>query len=107
MVYGATSPASNNYAIGVNLVRGSTSIFIGNSRGSASRVTMGQINQSNQLSQIGISYLDSPSTTSAVTYKLQMASESGNTATFGGTSPSSSSNYFNIPGSIILMEIGA
>ena len=49
----------------------------------------------------GISYLDSPATTSATTYKLQAAM---NNATSSGTT------YFQLnstPSSIILMEIGA
>ena len=39
LVNGATSPANNNYSIAVNLVRGSTSIFLANSRSSATRAS--------------------------------------------------------------------
>ena len=107
MVNGSTSPSSNNYSIGINLVRGSTSIFIANSRSSATRTSDWGLCQSNQNNSVNIVYLDSPSTTGATTYKIQMASEQGNTALFGGSYSSGSASNGSVPGSIILMEIGA
>jgi hypothetical protein len=107
MVNGSTSPSSNNYSIGINLVRGSTSIFIANSRSSATRTSDWGLCQSNQNNSVNIVYLDSPSTTGATTYKIQMASEQGNTALFGGSYSSGGASNGSVPGSIILMEIGA
>ena len=107
LVNGATSPANNNYSIAVNLVRGSTSIFLANSRSSATRASDWGLCQANQATSVNIAYLDSPATTSAVTYKLQFSVESGSTALFGGSHSSGGSSNGSVPGSLVLMEIGA
>ncbi len=107
LVNGSTSPANNNYSIGVNLVRGSTSIFVANARGSSTRTSDWGLCQANQNNSVNIAYLDSPSTTSATTYKLQMAVESGSTALFGGSYSDGGVTNGSVPGSIILMEVGA
>jgi hypothetical protein len=65
------------------LVRDSTSIALGDSAGSRDRVTFGtddMITANTNLS-IALTFLDSPSTTSATTYKVQVAQ----TRTAGGT----------------------
>jgi hypothetical protein len=107
LVNGSTSPANNNYSIAVNLVRGSTSIFVANARGSSTRTSDWGLCQANQNNSVNIAYLDSPSTTSATTYKLQMAVESGSTALFGGSYSDGDVTNGSVPGSIILMEVGA
>ena len=105
IVHGATSPANNNYSIAVNLVRGSTSVFVAGSRGSSTRASDGGLCQANQATSVNISFLDSPNTTSATTYKLQMSIENGSTALFGGFNSSGASSNISIPGSITLMEV--
>ena len=61
----------------VKLVRGSTSIYIGDAAGSRQRATYANADDpSNEWAYQGVGiYLDSPNTTSATTYKVQMLSE--------------------------------
>jgi len=73
--------ATNNFGY-IRLARDATPIFIGDSSGSRPRVSAmsfdGNINTG--LSEtLAISHLDSPSTTSSITYKLQLASPDGDT----------------------------
>jgi hypothetical protein len=65
------------------LVRNSTSIALGDSAGSRTQVTFGTDNMidANTNLSISLTFLDSPSTTSATTYKVQVAQ----TRTLGGT----------------------
>ena len=58
------------------LMRGSTHVYFGDARGQAGRVSAGRFGrQQNYTSDhIGIDFLDSPSTTSSVTYKIQVRS---------------------------------
>jgi hypothetical protein len=78
-------------AVDIRLVRGSTAIFthIRNIQTDAIQFHM---------QQNSMTYLDSPSTTSATTYKIQFK---GNTAT------TVFMQYLSNPSSLILMEIGA
>jgi len=58
----------------IRLVRGSTAIGIGDAASSRSRVSGGAARNStsaNNMANNGISFLDSPSSTSATTYKVQ------------------------------------
>jgi len=72
----------NNVSAFVQIVRDSTAIHIGDAAGSRIRATAGTADDpSDQFPyQTSATYLDSPSTTSATTYKIQMRTEgSGNT----------------------------
>jgi hypothetical protein len=92
------SSNATDMGFGARIMRDSTSIYscannLGNFYGYASAGTF-----ENAIS-FSLSYLDSPSTTSATTYKTQgRANFAATTATF---------NFANNPASIILMEIGA
>jgi hypothetical protein len=102
----ATDPA-------VQLVRDSTAIFIGDTAGNRTRATFGTLiaagSVSNNLlvSPANATHLDSPNTTSATTYKLQMR-VSGNTGTVNrnGGDTDVSTNY-RMASSITVMEISA
>ena len=89
----------------LRLVRGSTAIAIGDAAGSGQRATV--FNGA----QAGISpsyqFVDSPNTTSATTYKLQVGGESGKTFYIGAGFGVGSSSYPTTPSTIILMEIAA
>ena len=64
---------SGNFASMYQLVRGSTAISIGDAAGSRTRASTGLLTLSeNETSPQNIQFLDSPATTSATTYKLQM-----------------------------------
>jgi len=79
------------------VLRGATTIFIGNSNEG-----FAEANQASNLRQFyvtdSISYLDSPATTSATTYKVQIRSVGGGSAI---------AQYAGDAASIILLEIGA
>ena len=71
----------NNVSAFLRMVRGSTAIFVGDSAGSRIQATSGNGDDpSNQfVYQMSGVFLDSPSTTSATTYKIQANTEnSGN-----------------------------
>ena len=97
----------------LKIVRDSTSIYIGDTDGSAQRATYGNSDDpSNQWPYQAVgNFLDSPATTSSVTYKVQLLSEPvENTGTVyinrsgeGGTSASG----VRTASSITVMEIAA
>tara|TARA_R100001244_G_scaffold103374_1_gene76885 strand:+ start:53 stop:586 length:534 start_codon:yes stop_codon:yes gene_type:complete len=105
---GMFSNGASGLHCGFNLVRESTSIFIGDARSSSQRVSAGGWNETaDDPGSFSITYLDSPSADSEITYKLQMGSDAaGGTATFGG-SYNGGSSTLAAPGTITLMEIGA
>ena len=65
--------ASDVNHVGVQIVRGSTAIFVGDARGTRMQAT-GVVNTGlvGQMFHPNTVYLDSPATTSAITYKLQI-----------------------------------
>jgi hypothetical protein len=105
-VTGTFGIGNANYTLAVNLVRGSTSIAIGDARGSSTRCFAGTlIVGTSGAENFSVCFLDSPATTSATTYKVQLAVESGSTATLGGSSASGGAFNVSTPSIITLMEI--
>jgi hypothetical protein len=105
-VTGTFGVGNSNYPTAVNLVRGSTSIAIGDARGSSARCFAGsQIAGTSGGENFSITFLDSPATTSATTYKVQLAVETGSTALIGGSFTSGLAFNFSTPSIITLMEI--
>jgi hypothetical protein len=110
-----TSSVSNNTQDTfqfVKLVRGSTDIALGNAAGSATRCWIDGSQQnagSTNVWQKGLAgtFLDSPSTTSATTYKLQVIVTRAGTAYFGQTAETSDANRSATSSSLTLMEIAA
>lgn len=101
--------AANTDAAGCNLMRNGSSIWIGDAAGSRMRNSMNVYNSDNDNTMaITINYVDSPSTTSAITYAIGLLSSNNQTVGFNrsindgdiSTNPRSAS-------SIIAMEIGA
>jgi hypothetical protein len=93
---------SNGMGSGINLVRGSTTIY-----SSATKTTAGYIaipggqNEVNLMTMTPLNYLDTPSTTSSTTYKTQIAAlVTSNSATATAQLDSNTST-------MILMEVGA
>jgi len=100
LVYVTASNSSTN-SVQLNLVRASTTIFQPASSGSGGSTTFAGTNQaSNDSVNASFVYLDSPSTASSVTYKLQCRTNGG-TLYFGRRGD----NVYTWPGSLILMEI--
>ena len=93
------------------LLRGATSIGLGTGA-SGSRVntfiSSGYIDGVASFKSGSNSYLDSPATTSATTYKIQIASSNSNAFYINRQSESANEDYVQFPSSsITLMEIGA
>ena len=69
---------ADNSSFKAKLVRGSTDVAVGDSAGSRARATVqGQFSNSFNAGSFHMSALDSPSTTSATTYKVQFGGNGG------------------------------
>jgi hypothetical protein len=103
------SAGGNDCRQGYRLVRDATAISVGNSDGSRPQTTVGSSNGLSGNDQINASFnfLDSPSTTSSITYKVQFSSESAGFAINGtyGNSNASSIENARATSTITLMEI--
>jgi hypothetical protein len=99
------------YSAGVRLLRGSTSIYIGDASGSRIRASGWVWNgpSSYNMYVLSGSFLDSPATTSSTTYKLQAASGySGQTLSINRDPINADADYTGlVPSQITLMEIAA
>jgi hypothetical protein len=105
---------SSNQAVGsivTRLVRGSTAISIGDSAGSRVQGSSDQtVADSNHQSNMNIKFLDSPATTSATTYKIQIRGDgTGNHQVSINRSQADGDNANNTrtASSITVMEIAA
>ncbi len=105
-----------DYGASQKLLRDSTAIYIGDTNGSRPRVSnwttyyAGSGTYGYTLASQIICYLDSPATTSATTYKLQMASYAGGNVAYVNRSYrwQDSTEYDGAtPSSFTLMEISA
>jgi len=106
---GGAADGTGLFGYGV-VLRGATQIAIGASRGSAQRCSIDlhprYSGAKDYATTISFSHLDSPATTSATTYKLQIKSTGGNIGV-GGSYSTSDGNRSNLPTVITLTEIGA
>ena len=91
------------------LVRGSTAINIGDASGSVNRATFSAVftGSSSQTEQVSSNFLDSPSSTSSLTYKLQLVTEGGTHYINRSAADNTSSTYFSGASNLTLMEVGA
>lgn len=93
-----------------NIVRGSTDIFLGDAAtGHEVTIALNTRTSDNEHVQIpcSIHYLDSPSTTSATTYKVQMKSDGDGGTVVLNSAYDTDSRAGNTGSSIILMEVAA
>ena len=106
-----TNANTQNHTIAFRLMRGATAINVGDAAGSRLRATAASSTVGggdHPLTHSG-TFLDSPATTSSTTYKLQLATESGqttvvnrnNNADTDGTDP----KFSRYASNIILMEV--
>ena len=89
-------------------MRDSTAICVGDAAGSRVRATMGSIyeDQTNDTNSCSQNFLDSPSTTSAVTYKIQTRTQGAGTIYINRSAgDSNSTNSGRFTSSITVMEI--
>lgn len=110
-----TSADQNSSSAAIRLSRDSTAIDIGDAAGSRPRISgifySGDVSTGTQAS-IGVAsnnFLDSPATTSATTYKIQMASSSGPTMYINRSSADRNTSGYDArtASSITVMEIAA
>ena len=94
---------------GLRLVRDSTDVLLADAAGSRTRASVTTAPASNAYTvHPNITYLDSPSTTSATTYKLQASIEGSNTIYLNRTETNTdSSDFYRGASTLTLMEIGA
>ena len=94
---------------GLNLVRDTTDILLADTASNRIRATNIVFPpHSNCTFSINITYLDSPSTTSATTYKIQGSMEGANTLTINRTyTDTDASTHYRGTSTLTLMEIGA
>ncbi len=94
----------------VRLMRDSTAIGIGDTDGSRIRTTYGNISTSTNVGYMGgFTFLDSPATTSAVTYKVQVASNTNGQTVFVNRliNNTDSASFARSASSITVMEVAA
>jgi hypothetical protein len=109
---GVSNDTTNSFQY-VKLVRGATDIALGDSSGSATRCwidgAFGSVLVAYDVTQKGLSgsFLDSPATTSATTYKLQVIRTLSGTAYFGRTATTPDANRSSIPSVLTVMEVVA
>jgi hypothetical protein len=104
--YACQQAAAGTYGIHLRLVRNSTTVYVGDASGIAqqSSAQIGSTNYHYAQNLSGI-YLDSPATTSSITYKLQTYIESGQSGFIGGSYNTSVAYDARNPSQITVMEI--
>lgn len=91
----------------VKVLRNSTDIFIGDAAGSRIRTSSSKSFVASGMESASIIYLDSPATTSAITYKLQMRLGSGTAYLNRSGADTDNSAHPRAASSITVMEIQA
>lgn len=104
-----TNSAAGSATYAMQLVRGSTGIYIGDAAGSRFRATYGTAaNVGDLIMQNCSVFLDSPATTSATTYKVQLRTNTASTIYLNRTgNDPDSGNGIRTASSITVMEISA
>jgi len=110
LVMFSVSVATSSYAM-INLVRGSTDIFKGEATGNQVNCTVAAITQNSyECETYSHTFLDSPNTTSATTYKLTTATPHDSSYIIYVNRPINDTNYnyvANPVSSITVMEVAA
>lgn len=99
---------NNSVGAYVTLLRGSTVIGVGAAAGNRSRITADVASSANGAIQgsVAFMFLDSPATTSATTYKIQMRSQAGGTVAINrSVDDTDSATYTRAASTITAMEV--
>jgi len=98
---------TSNYGAHIKLVRDSSDLYIGDAASNRSRASKGSVHYHGASGfSMSFMYLDSPSTTSQVTYKLQWYPEASSTIAIGGTQNDGDAVYVSrTANSITVMEV--
>ena len=107
IMFSLPASSSSSSAWYCNLVRDGTNIVVGDAAGSRVQTTVSSyISPTAQSFSMAFQYLDAPSTTSAITYKLQLKAQSGFTAYVNRAATDTDNNlYQRTASSITVMEI--
>lgn len=108
---GISGDASGTASPYISLLRGSTEIYLGDAAGSRPRVSYGlngtTVNIGYGIWQGTLIYLDSPATTTATTYKIQMRTSAGGTVCLNRTLADTDNSQFpRTPSTITVLEVG-
>ena len=105
---------NGGYSASARLVRGSTAIYVGAAAGNRNQASSFHCAASDGIGQVKVedqtgTFMDEPSTSSSITYKLQFRSDyNGYTVYAGRTYADDDYTYrARIPTSLLLMEVGA
>lgn len=98
-VYSSKTSGTTDMGFGLQLLRGSTAIHSQTGMGGGYIYLASHSGAAGLMDTVSFAYVDSPSTTSATTYKTQMQRN--------GASPTITAQYGSTPSSIVLLEIGA
>ena len=108
------STSNGGYSGAARLVRDSTAIYVGAADGSRIQASSHFVADSDGIGQVKIhdqagTFMDSPSTTSAITYRLQFRSDYSGTYVYAGRSVQDTDYTYRgrVPTSLLLMEVAA
>jgi hypothetical protein len=96
----------NTNSVGIRLMRASTAIAIGDAAGSRTPASAAAEPAGNALVTLAVDFLDSPATTSATTYKVQIRSNTANTVSVNRsiTDPDAGTTHRTVS-TITIMEV--
>lgn len=104
---GNGSGATGAAAVHLRMMRGATAIDIGDAAGSRTQATTGGISDSSEFFSMSAVFLDSPATTSATTYSIQVRSNGTGIAINGAVNDTDLSQRARTTSTITVMEISA
>ena len=109
VLFNVNAGMRSGYRGSFRLVRGSTAINIADASSSVQRMTFSSIETKNNSAteQVSSNFLDSPSSTSSVTYKVQLEAEGGTHFINRTVGDGTSSTYHNGTSNITLIEVAA
>ena len=110
----ALSTSSQGYSGAARLVRDSTAIYVGDAASNRVQASSHFVADSDAICHMKMfdqsgSFMDSPSTTSAITYRLQFRTDYSGTAVYAGRTTEDSDNTYRgrVPTSLLIMEVAA
>jgi hypothetical protein len=108
LIFGMLALGGNGQYPMIRLTRSATNVLQGDAAGSRIRVLTQTHPINNAMVNAVISVVDSPATTSAITYEIEIASQSSGTVYLNRSSADTdSANFARASSTLIFMEIGA
>ena len=106
------STANGGYSGAARLVRDSTAIYVGDAASNRVQASSHFVADSDGIGNVKIfdqagTFMDSPSTTSAITYRLQFRTDYSGTAVYAGRSKQDADHTYRgrVPTSLLIMEV--